>query len=125
MEPFPNTFYSSGNKFLREVLPDLGISREKYFRFIQNSKIGPFSYKFSTYSSPSPFSRCFAVFGLNLINELTLGSDERTSLSQWIRAGLDELRETRKAQGIDLTNDKKLSTITHFLPYGTKYHRCH
>ena len=96
------------------MLPDLGISREKYFRFIQNSKTDPFFYKFSTYSSPSPFSRCFAVFGLNLINELTLGGDERTSLSQWIRAGLDELRKTRKAQGIDLTNDKSYLQLLTF-----------
>jgi len=96
------------------VLPDLGISREKYFRFIQNSKTDPFSYKFSIHSSPSPFSRCFAVFGLNLINKLTLGGDERSSLSQWIRAGLDELRKTRKAQGIDLTNDKSYLQLLTF-----------
>ena len=45
---------------------------------------------------------------------MTLGSDERTSLSKWIRTGLDELRELRKAQGIDLINDKSYLQLLTF-----------
>ena len=93
---------------------DLSTPRKKLLQFIKQSEADPFSYRFSPNSAPSPFSRCFAIFGLNLLNALTLDSEERSSFSQLINVDLDRLRETRKAQGIDIENDKSYLQLLSF-----------
>lgn len=99
---------------MSKVSSDISTNCDKYFHFITKSEIAPFSYKFSTHSTPSAFSLCFAIFGLNLINRLSFDSGERDLASKHIRNGLDELRSIKLKHGIDLSNDKSYLQLLSF-----------
>ena len=85
---------------------DLSIPLLKFIDYLDQSETNCFEYKFSTYSSPSPFSRCFAIFSLNLIDKLSLCANERSRICKLIRYDLDNLYATRKSVGYNMQTDK-------------------
>ena len=84
----------------------LKLSLDKYLQYLECSNTECFDYKFSPNSSPSPFSRCFAIFGLNLIDKLSYTPNERLNICKLIRFDLDELYNARKNKGFDMEKDK-------------------
>lgn len=87
-------------------MSDLKISLVKFLQYFENSKTDCFDYKFSSNSSPSPFSRCFAIFGLNLIHKLSFCSSERSRICKLIRFDLDKIYLSRKGKGYNMETDK-------------------
>ncbi len=88
------------------MFENITITKSNNYHFLLNSKIDYCSYNFSPNSFPTSFSRCFAIFGLNLIKKLSLTNGERLKLSHLIRSDLDELYYKRFAKGFDMKNDK-------------------
>jgi hypothetical protein len=85
---------------------DLKTSILQFTKYLEQSETNFFEYKFSIYSSPSPFSRCFAIFSLNLINKLSLCASERSRICKLIRCDLDNLYASRKVMGYNMQSDK-------------------
>ena len=89
-------------------------SKNKYFDFINKSEINKFSFRFSNNSFPSPFSMCFALFGLNLLNEINYSKDERVIISKSILRNINKLRDSLILNKIDYSKDKSYLQLLTF-----------
>ncbi len=89
----------------------LGVSalhraRDRYSRFVEATADGDAGFRLTPYAEPTPYARCFALFGLHLMldrQRLDRGADRWAAA---IRADLDEVRSDRTAAGADLSFDK-------------------
>ena len=93
---------------------DIDLSKIKYFDFVQACEVESFYYKLTLDSPTSPFSRCFAIFGLNLINQLNLSVDSKIRIGRLVRSDLDKLHQHRKKLGVDVLTDKPYLQLLSF-----------
>jgi hypothetical protein len=84
----------------------LKVCKKKYLNYIKNSEVSTFSFRFSNNSYPSPFSLCFALFGLNLLNEINYSKQERIIISKSILKNINDFRDHLVLNKIDYFTDK-------------------
>ena len=79
-------------------------AREKYREFISSSRVNGHSFLFTANSEPSPYARCFAVFGYHLLREDL--SNQADMLAEHIQTDLNLLRKTKMQDSVDILYDK-------------------
>jgi hypothetical protein len=89
-------------------LPSAALARAQasYRRFIDSTAVGDTDFRLTVRAEPTPYARCFALFGLQLLRDrerLAAGADR---LAAAIRSDLDAVKAERTAAGADLRFDK-------------------
>ena len=82
-------------------------AKAAYLQFIQRTHAGAGRYRLTPYAEPTPYARCFAVFGYHLLQKDVEAADTaRKALASAIRDDLERVRQARAATGVDLRRDK-------------------
>ena len=89
-------------------------TKENYYKFLISMEAIAGSYKLTSLSETSPFARCFAIFGLNLLKDEKKLSADSELLAKSIRKDLDLLRHERMKLGIELKFDKSYLQLLAF-----------
>lgn len=84
----------------------LGYARERYRKFIDSTADGAENFRLTPRAEASPYSRCFAIFGLHLLGETQRLASLTDTWAAAIRSDLDAARAARTRAGADLAIDK-------------------
>jgi hypothetical protein len=86
--------------------PALDQLRSGYSHFIASTIDGPAGFRLTPRAESTPYARCFAVFGMQLLQERSTLEANADVWAAAIRADLDALRAQRLAAGAVLSEDK-------------------
>ena len=90
-------------KLLKESLVQV---KSRYLDFINSTHVNGNVYRLTTQADPSPFARCFALFGYNLLQQEHMYVPTADSWANDIRQDLKKYKEKRQSQVDNLLVDK-------------------
>ena len=76
---------------MNEKKYNLSEIRERYLDFINQCRISDDEFSFTKNTEMSPFALCFAIFGINLLNERKLIEENKFKWARTIKENLDSL----------------------------------
>ena len=91
----------------------LDTARDHYHRFIASTHAGGVDYRLTPRAEPTPYARCFALFGLQLLG-LTESLLDKSAMILAIRRDLDLMRDARVRAGAILSIDKPYLQLLSF-----------
>lgn len=93
---------------------DLQRARADYRRFIGSCAAGDGTFRLTPRAEPTAYALCFAIFGLQLLQERAELSSHAAGWSRQLRAALQEVRQERRAVA-DLREDKSYLQLLTFV----------
>jgi hypothetical protein len=84
----------------------IALARQRYREFIARTWDRDLSFSLTVRAEASPYARCFAIFGLHLLQDHDFLHRAAERLAAAIRADLNAVRSDRRASGVDLRSDK-------------------
>lgn len=81
-------------------------ARERYAAFLESTAAESGRFRLTVRAEPTPYARCFAVFGFQLLQDHDRLARHAEKWSRAIRADLDKARIARAAAGANLAADK-------------------
>jgi len=81
-------------------------ARVSYLEFIKSTNISGHTYRLTLNAEPSPYARCFALFGYALLQQESLYLSDAKSWALAIKNDLKDYQNHRKTQVDDLLKDK-------------------
>ena len=81
-------------------------ARSRYAKFLEATAAEPGRFRLTIRAEPTPYARCFAVFGFQLLEDQARLARNAGAWSEAIRADLSEVRRKRAAAGANLSTDK-------------------
>lgn len=103
-----NIVSDSSGKFLVDKIDKI---RSKYKTFILTTLSDKINFCLTLAAEPSPYARCFAIFGLHLLGEKTILDEMAESLAESIKRDIDYFRSKRLSEGVELAFDKPYSQL--------------
>jgi hypothetical protein len=80
--------------------------RNDYKVFILNTLTNSYDFRLTPNAEPSPYARCFAIFGLHLLGEVEILARMADQLASSIDKDLEYFRHKRLSASVDLAFDK-------------------
>ena len=88
--------------------------RANYYNFICQCYAGEGQYKLTTCSESTPYALCFAIFGLQLLQEREIIKKNCELFDSILRDNLSKFHNKRIADGVDLHTDKAFLQLLTF-----------
>ena len=88
--------------------------KEKYNKYLCKLFVGNHKFKLTSNSEPSPYARCFAIYGFHLIGKNQFLKDNKDALINGIIKDLKNFKEERSRAGKSLNEDKPFLQLLTF-----------
>ena len=99
---------------MNEKKYNLSEIRDKYLDFINQCRISDDEFSFTKNTEMSPFALCFAIFGINLLNERKLIEENKFKWAMTIKENLDKEKYICSKKSQSLVNSKSYLQLLSF-----------